>query len=107
MKYRTYASISSKSAVDVHHQYYSQFVDSYITTLVLAKIGKDKILASTDYHLNDIPLRLWDTLHWDIKRHCYKAVASTGNQYSLSTTVCIAKTAARIIIAITEEDNCV
>ena len=43
-------------------QYYNQFVDQKVITLVVDMIGADKILNSTDKHFNDIPLADWDAV---------------------------------------------
>jgi hypothetical protein len=45
-----------------HREYYSQFVDDCIRARVCLFVGKDRILASTDEHLNDIPLDVWDAI---------------------------------------------
>jgi hypothetical protein len=63
---------------DVHHEYFSQFVNSWIIDTVLSAIGKDRLLASRDLHLNDIPLKLWDNLpktQWRISAASIPALA--------------------------------
>ncbi len=45
-----------------HDTYYAQFVTADMLSYVAIVIGKDKIIASTDKHFNDIPLRHWDSL---------------------------------------------
>ena len=45
-----------------HREYYAQFVTQRIRKIVADRIGKDAILASTDEHFNDIPLREWDAV---------------------------------------------
>jgi len=81
-----------------HDTYYGQFVSSAIVELVADSIGVDRIRASTDPHMNDIPLRDWDQLEASIgllvhKNHRKK----TGEGWSSGTSVCIAKAAARRI----------
>jgi len=80
------------------HRYYAQFATPEVIEYVVRAIGADKILASTDEHLNDIPLRRWDALtppiNWQLLRE------ANGNAgVSLSDKVCIAKEAARIFKA--------
>lgn len=80
-----------------HHEYYNQF-GKYLVGLVSAHIGKQRILASTDPHLNDIPLAKWDALHPAILMAVGPKLAKANSGgISLSDTVCSAKAAARII----------
>ena len=83
------------------HDYYSQFVTPFVLTWVRQRIGIDRLLASTDPHLNDIPLRAWDRFHGSFLssksgRLCADA---NGGGVSLSDAVCTAKTAAQQLIA--------
>lgn len=82
-----------------HQTYYAQFATPAVIGLVGQVIGRDRILASEDPHLNDIPLRLWDSLHHSILNLVGSAIntANGGNGISLSDTVCTAKAAARMI----------
>ena len=79
-----------------HQEYFEQFVNSNTINIVLHAIGKQRILDSTDFYLNDIPLKEWDDLHPFLPRN-KKAHEQSGetNIGSLSDTVCIAKAAAR------------
>jgi hypothetical protein len=79
---------------DVHHAYFAQFVTPVITQIVLESIGKERLLKSRDVHLNDVPLRLWDNLPFPW--HMEKKIRDAGENMSLSTKVCIYKTAARL-----------
>lgn len=79
---------------EVHHAYFSQFVDERVTGIVLDTIGADALLASRDIHLNDVPLRLWDNLIFPW--HMEKRIKEAGDNLSLSTKVCVYKTAARL-----------
>jgi len=45
-----------------HREYYAQFVNDSVMARVGSKIGVDRILNSTDEHLNDIPVKDWDDL---------------------------------------------
>lgn len=46
-----------------HEQFYGQFVTGSVLHLVRSAIGEDAIVASTNPHFNDIPLKQWDNLH--------------------------------------------
>lgn len=76
-----------------HQRYYAQFVTDEITNAVLEKIGSSAIKGSADRHFNDIPLRIWDSLVFPVNK---SLLNETGEGFSLSTKVCIAKAAARI-----------
>ena len=85
--------------IEVFHMYYSQFVTPYVTELVRARIGEDRIRASKDVHFNDIPLKLWDELI-----PCVRHDISVRNEdingtrcVSMCECVCTMKTAAHII----------
>jgi hypothetical protein len=81
-----------------HDTYYGQFVSSAIVELVADSIGVDRIRASTDEHMNDIPLRDWDQLETGIGLLVHKDHRKkSGEGWSSSTAVCIAKAAARRI----------
>lgn len=73
-----------------HHDYYLQFGSS--ATRVYVGHAMHKIRASTDEHLNDIPLKFWDNAPVNT-RLLSEANASGG--YSLSDVVCTAKAVAR------------
>lgn len=81
------------------HLYYGQFVTPYVTEVVRARIGEDRIRASKDVHFNDIPLKLWDELV-PLVRH---GIASKNEKLngtravSVCECVCTLKTAAHII----------
>jgi|SRR5699024_9114015 len=96
-----------------HNEYWGQFITQPLIEMVGDIIGIERILASEDPHLNDIPLREWDRLYtkqfidielWakagngvDPKGKFVNEV--TGRyQWSASDNVCIGKAAARFII---------
>ncbi len=90
-----------------HRQYYGQFVTPYIKALVSRFIGKDRLMASKDEHLNDIPLQLWDGISENnknilaISNELYGQGFSDSDGkriYSLCNGVCILKEAAKQII---------
>lgn len=76
-----------------HRAYYAQYVNESTIAAVVRAIGAERLRASTDPHLNDIPLGEWDALtsrlphsrRWD-ELGDYPTVAGLG---------CIAKEAAR------------
>lgn len=90
-----------------HDEYYGQWVTDQMISIVAMVIGKDRLLASTDKHLNDIPLRLWDNLpvmdyinkeNWkDASLSTYSVETQKQRKfiYSPSDVVCIGKAAAR------------
>lgn len=99
-----------------HREYYSQFVNDEVKQLVARRIGRKKILASTDPHFNDIPLHRWDALAGFSNRqysrefgpfeparsplfYCVgrSIVEANGGGVSPSDLVCVAKEAAQQI----------
>lgn len=83
-----------------HRQYYGQFVNPAVTSWVRRKIGIDRLLKSTDQHLNDIPLSLWDSYYGAmlLDGTARKVAAANGGGVSLSDAVCVAKEAAHQLI---------
>jgi len=78
-----------------HDRYYRQFVTDDTVRYVVQAIGADRISASTDPHMNDIPLKQWDYLQYSLHFDRDK-VKDAGDFVSLSTVVCVAKAAARM-----------
>ena len=68
-----------------HRDHFAQFVTQQNIDFVVRAIGAKKILNSTDFYLNDIPLKKWDRL----------APGFMRNGFSLADCVCTAKEAAR------------
>jgi hypothetical protein len=91
----------------VHRAYYAQYVNEHTIDYVVRCIGGERLLASTDPHLNDIPLREWDGLCWFRQRHsniewfaagllpCNRIAKELGTWMSPSDLGYIAKEAAR------------
>ena len=80
-------------ATRLHRAYYGQLVNEQTIAAVALLIGRDRILASTDPHLNDIPLKEWDRI---IKSFPLAARFDTLGDYpTLAGLVCVAKEAAR------------
>ena len=88
-----------------HEEYFGQFVTEPIKTYVCRVIGEQRIMDSFDPHFNDIPLREWDRLSPQIATMIDRDKLREAEgwrdpktfPWSLSTAVCIAKQAARII----------
>lgn len=100
-----------------HREYYDQFVNNEVVGRVLQHFGIDRLLASTDEHLNDIPIREWDRLagfvwqrhggqeiavvkprtNLDVLPIDYELLKAAGDGISNSTLVCIYKEAAKQI----------
>lgn len=91
-------SADREASAKAHRRYYAQFVTPGVRSLVESRIGKKAILASTDPHMNDIPLAKWDRLHQclPLEPGIFKKLTGS-NSYSLSDSVCIAKEAAKQI----------
>jgi hypothetical protein len=104
--------IPRKSYMDgivTHREYYGQFVNEHVKRTLLMYIPKEDILASTDKHLNDIPLIKWDRLsgysRWPregFNLHGQPAsmvrqlsMANAGGGVSASDLVCVYKEAAK------------
>ena len=79
-----------------HKEYYEQFVTDIVLKYVVESIGSKAILNSTDKHLNDIPLIMWDRLYLvDAVARVHNITGYKGG-VSLSDQVCVAKAAARM-----------
>jgi len=79
-----------------HAEYYAQFVTEGTKKRVLAFIDLDRLIASRDEHLNDIPLKQWDQIGavWPTTDRMKQA----GDFLTMAGSVCINKEAARQII---------
>jgi hypothetical protein len=78
-----------------HREYHAQFVNDTIKQNVLNHVGLNRLMKSTDKHLNDIPLDIWDSIPmYDVS----KKLKEVGDYLTLAGAVCIAKEAARQII---------
>lgn len=85
-----------QNANELHHQYYMQFINKDLMQFVVNAIGVDRIMQSTDKHMNDIPLKYWDNLMFGIPQTCNRAmIVECKEMWSLNTSVCIAKAAAK------------
>ena len=88
-----YMNDSQTDGFAAHRRYYGQFVNASTKSRVVSVIGKDRLLASTDPHMNDIPLKEWDALVPGLPGSA--GFAKAGDYYTLSGGVCLAKEAAR------------
>lgn len=82
-----------------HRDFYGQYVNEFVLNVVRNCGYLKQILASTDEHLNDVPLSMWDKLANSVSSYVgrrnvefcgYKNATS-----SLSDCVCVLKEAAR------------
>jgi hypothetical protein len=76
-----------------HRRYFGQFVTQRTINRVVQSIGADRIKASTNEHMNDIPLHLWDRLVPGLPGS--SRFKEAGDWYTLANGVCLAKEAAR------------
>lgn len=91
-----YMKDSQTDGTAAHRRYFGQFVTPGTKYRVLSAIGLDRLKASTDPHLNDIPLPLWDQLTPQLPGS--GQFVNAGDYYTLSNGVCLAKEAARQIL---------
>jgi hypothetical protein len=109
---------SLEDGTNLFQEYYGQFVNDSIKKLVETTFTKEKLSSAlkTDLHLNNVPLAKWERLaglsgrqtinSWNdsggqsaLKRLIDgKLLKETGEGWSLSTAVCIAKEAARRLV---------
>ena len=94
-----------------HSEYYAQFLDDKTAGELLAVIPLEQLKASKDKHLNDIPMRLWDSISggiWDYKgkivqqhtarKEFREKARELGDGISSSSLTCIYKEQARQLI---------
>lgn len=82
-----------------HREYYAQFVTEATRRRVIQAFGVDRLRASEDPHLNDIPLARWDRV--DVPAPPI-SLEDCGDWLSPAGAVCILKEAARQIIEATD-----
>ncbi len=82
-----------------HAEYYGQFVSTDTTDLISDIFSKEKLLATykEDKNFNGIPLVVWDGIA--VRLWVSQKLTRAGDTSTLSGRVCIAKEAARQIIA--------
>lgn len=84
-----------------HREYYAQFVTPAVKQMVMDRIGLKELVRSTDEHLNDIPLNVWDNLAGSTRlalmRGDYSCTLRIADDNSLASQVCALKEAAKQI----------
>lgn len=80
-----------------HSEYYGQFVTTGHLQEVKAYIGLDRLINSTNEHLNDIPLQEWDNIQPPLGTG--EEMKKRGDYLTQAGIVCIAKAAAKQIIS--------
>jgi hypothetical protein len=96
MQYYTYAEYMLDNEIDAiaaHRKYFGQFVTQRTIDRVLSVIGHDQLIKSTDRHMNDINLSLWDSIVSYLPGS--GGFKKVGDYYTNSHGVCLAKEAAR------------
>lgn len=86
-----YMSDSNKN----YNAYYSQFVCDRVRAVVKHAIGEQRILQSTDFFMNDIPVQEWEGLENQIKQITAARVTAAKGYFDIYVAVSIAKAAAR------------
>lgn len=84
---------SNDEQAAAHRKYYAQFVNDRTISTVVHWVGAATLKASTDPHLNDIPLARWDAMVNNLPLAIRPE--TVGDYYTLGGGVCIAKEAAR------------
>lgn len=79
-----------------HHEYYIQFATPALRQEVARHIGVERIKASTDPCMNDIPLADWDRLPV-VYYYNGQRLKQAGDYLTKAGAVCIAKAIAREI----------
>lgn len=82
-----------------HREFYGQYVNEYVLGVVRNCGHLKQILASTDKHLKDVPLAMWDKLAMSVSgyvgRRNVELCGYKNATSSLSDCVCVLKEAAR------------
>jgi hypothetical protein len=92
--------LATPNSTAAHRRFYGQFVTPEIERILLNHISLSDLRASTDPHMNDIPLRRWDDLFNLTPSSVWKAIRDAGdvNACSFANNVCLYKEAARQIL---------
>ncbi len=84
-----------KNGEALHRQYYAQLVDESVIEYVVRVIGHERLLASADRYLNDIPLNEWDrAAQYFFNQSWARRFSELGDSLSLAGIVCVLKEAA-------------
>lgn len=76
-----------------HMEYYTRIAEIIGASKRQVPVSQERIDASTDEHLNDIPLAVWDAMHPIIRS---MAIRAGMIYWSKSETVSVLKTVAKI-----------
>jgi len=91
----TYQEYMEDSA-NLHHAFYLEIAQECGINYSKSKdIERIKNALKTDEHLNNIPLREWDSKAESTKRSIDRALRNRGTWYSLAAGVCVHKAAAK------------
>lgn len=97
-----YMAASLEDQPQAHRAYYGQFVDDFLKETIARNFGVDRLKRAfaRDEHFNTIPLIEWDAYNplFTQLDSLPKAVRNVGDQWSMSTSVCIVKEAARQVV---------
>ncbi len=75
-------------AHEITHQAYYLWLSDFIgLTDSLIPASNERVKRSTDPHLNDISIHLWDSMHYTVQRIAFQK----GLPWSMSDTVCCLK----------------
>lgn len=88
-----YLNDSRTDGTAAHRRYFGQFVTPATIQTVIRSLGHDRLMASSDPHLNDIPLSWWDRMTPALPGSA--GFKKAGDYYTLANGVCLAKEAAR------------
>jgi hypothetical protein len=75
----------------LHEEYYSWLANFIGADRKSLPVSDERLLQSTDEHLNDIPLKRWDSMDYSIRKLAY----AKKLPWSLADTVCTLKAIAR------------
>lgn len=79
-------------------EYYGQFITDEVLQYVDNRIGHINIINSKDENFNDIDIRSWDRIVYNLKPLIDDQILTEAQEgWSLMTGVCIAKMAAKLI----------
>jgi hypothetical protein len=87
-----YMAESQLDGPAAHRKYFGQFVTRGTIARVVNHIGAERLMASKDPHMNDIPLALWDELVPYLPGS--GGFERAGDYYTKGVGVCLAKEAA-------------
>ncbi len=100
--HQEYMAVRLEEQPAAHRKYYGQFVDTYLKDTVARNFGIKRLVWAykLDGHFNRIPLYEWDGYYsaFTILGGLPKRLKEAGDQWSLSSCVCIVKEAATQVV---------